>query len=507
MTSSPAELLPLLGVEEPSRRLPPDEPLSHAILREEISRLNQRLPDMNKFRDYYEGEQTLVFGSEKFRQKYGEQFAGFKDNWTKPVVDSRVNRLRVEGLAINEALDSGVTAELDMTPEELALQIWTVMARNNWDEQQDDLHQGALVEGRSYVIVWPDPILGARVHWNPGQNVIVRRTDDGESVAWAVRRWLTPSDDIRVNLYLPDRIEKYREIRNASSQDQTRSHFTETIADSSSAGFEFLSLIDNPLGEVPVVEFRHRSGSLIKDVVAQQDAVNYLIITTLIGAGLSGWKQKVMMTNVNEPAGGWNNDPGVIWQLPHTYDPDGNAIDSKIGEFSATNLDQHVNVVQEVLRHIAATTSTPMRLFFHSDRGGRGDAPSGESQRVDDEPLIDSVEAIQRIFGNRHYEVFRLVAKAARLTSVTPFPVGEPYWRNPQARHMSILLQDAVLMKDLGIPFDFYVEKLGLSPLEIRRIQTMREDMDPDELRAISGLPPAQQSATPGLLPPSPPRA
>jgi hypothetical protein len=483
---------------------------SLTIIRTELERLNGRLIEMNKFRDYYSGEQKLVFGSTEFINLYGAQFANFRDNWAKVVVNAVAHRLEIEGLAITEELveEEGQESTRDSN-EDLALDIWRILARNNWDEQQDDLFNGALVEGRSSLIVWPDPVLGARVDWNPGQNVIVRWDDDHRKIVWALKVWRTPSAATRINLYYPDRLEKYRDNSTVRREpDINPTPFEEIVNEGASgSNYELFATVQNTLDEVPVVEFQNPEGSEIRDTIAQQDALNYIIVSSLIGAGLAGWSQKVMMTNVREPTGGWNNNPGKVWQLPHTYDPDGNPIESKIGEFTAADLDKFINLTQEMLRHVAATSFTPMRFFYQSDRGGRGDAASGESLRVDDEGLIDKVEVKQDRFGNRAYDAFRLVAKAAKLDYGKTFPVGEPYWRDPQARHMTVLLQDAKLMLDIGLPFEFVVEKIGLGPLDIKRVQEMREKEREDAAKEAAELAKATAAgASLPLKPGSPPR-
>lgn len=458
--------------------LQPIDGESLIIIRDEMARLSDRIPAMNKYRDYYSGEQTLVFGTTQFQTEFGTIFKGFKDNWTKVVVDAIANRLEIEGFAITEELADDSDTEAN-DKEELARLIWTVLARNKFNEQQDDLWNGALVEGRSSLIIWPDASRGgARLDWNPGQNVIVRWDDDHTKIMWAVKTWRTPSGATRVNLYRPDRLEKYRD--NSTSQRESNPNATprEEIINTgqSWAGLQLFETVTNSLNEVPVVEFVNREGSEIRDTIAQQDALNYIIVSSLIGAGLAGYPQRVMMTNVAAPEGGWQNHPGRVWKLPHSYDPDGNPIESKIGEFRAADLDKFVNLTQEMLRHVAATSSTPMRFFYQSDRGGRGDASSGEALRVDDEPLIDKVDKKQDRFGNAAYEAFRLIAKASKIHTGKTFPIGHPYWRDAQARHRTILLQDALAMKELGLPFEYIVEQIGLSPLEIKRVMSLRED-------------------------------
>ena len=54
--------------------------LREAILRAELKALTEETVDMNKYRDYYEGEQPLAYSTAIFEQVFGTAFKGFKDN-------------------------------------------------------------------------------------------------------------------------------------------------------------------------------------------------------------------------------------------------------------------------------------------------------------------------------------------------------------------------------------------------------------------------------------------
>lgn len=498
------------------RNLQWDEPpeLSQRILKEETELLQQRVANMQTSRDYYEGTQALVYGSPKFRTEVGNRFEGFKDNWVKVVVDAQAAKMRVQGLSITDA---------DMPESEYApleQQLWNTLGQNNFDQLQDLVHEGVLVEGRSYVIVDPTTPGEVRIDWNPGQNVSIRWDDDRRAAAWAVKRWQTPSGAVRANVYFPDRIEKYVELSTPGllngHRESNESMVNEVVPSSASGvGYGLVQRIDNPLGEVPVVEFRNPKLNEISDVIAQQDAVNFLLVNALEAAGQVGWPQKYMIGNFKEPEGGWKNDPGIVWQLPYAYDDDGNPIKPDAGDFRPVGLSEFVNFTQEMLRHIAATTSTPMRLFYQSDRGGRGDAASGESLRVDDEPLIDKVEKLQRFVGNDWWRVLELTAKARDLTPDSGWPTGEPNWRDPQARHQTVLLQDAKLMLEIGFPFDFIATRVGLNPNELRRVNDLLESQAEEAARVAevevevetgNGGSSSGSGGTPGAQPTQSPR-
>ena len=150
--------------------------LREAILRSELKTLTEETVDMNKYRDYFEGEQPLAYSTAIFEQVFGESFKGFVDNWCEVVVNATNSRIQVLGFNID-----------DDDEFELSKRIWDVLRANDIDEQQKDLHEGVLVEGRAFVIVWPDLETGALVDWQPGQLCRVFYDPDRRIKAlWAV---------------------------------------------------------------------------------------------------------------------------------------------------------------------------------------------------------------------------------------------------------------------------------------------------------------------------------
>lgn len=437
---------------------------SEAILRSETEALAQDLPEFERFRSYYDGEQLLSYGTERFKEDFGESFDGLVSNWCGPVVDAVLDKLEVIGVKIPGA-------------ETLSTVIFDALRRNDLDEEQEELHEGVLVESRAYAIIWPDETLGVRFDWQPAQNVRIKYADDDDRIpVWAMKRWVTSSGVVRINLYFADRIEKWRGTDEPSNR-------TDIPLSLPNAGVERFFVdgepwpLPNPIGEVPVVEFTNRKGSEIKGVIPLQDGVNYLLTSGFGAAEFNAMRQKVMLTNADEPVGGWSNHPGRVWHLPHVLDAEGKAIQSGIAEFSATDLDPYRSYIEMVLQHIALTTKTPVRMFFQSDRGGRGDAPSGDALRVEDQPLIDKAQSKQKRLGNSWYKVVQLTAKAMTRDASFTLPPGEVIWQDLQADYRSALLDDAVKMKELGMPYEFIIKKLGLNPDEIK----MLEELGPEE--------------------------
>lgn len=467
-----------------------DAETSQAILRSETQLLATELPTLNKYRDYYEGDQILAYGTERFVDEFGAAFEGLVSNWCAPVVDAVLDKMGVIGVNIPGN-------------EDLSKAVWEALRANDLDEEQEELHEGVLVESRAYAIIWPDPELGVRFDFQPAQTTTLKYADDDDRVpVWAMKRWKTSSGMVRYNLYFADRIEKWR-----GTDEQSDKNFIPNALPN--AGIERYIVpgepwpLRNPFGQVPVVEFTNRKGSEIKGVIPQQDGVNYLLTSAFGAAEFNALKQRVMMGNFSEPEGGWQNTPGRVWHLPYALDADGKPIDSRIGEFSQTDLDPYRALVEMTLQHIALTTKTPVRMFFQSDRGGRGDAPSGESLRVEDQPLIDKVQGKQARLGNSWYRVIRLAAKAVTGNYGLTIPPGEVIWQDPQADYRSALLDDALKMKELGMPYEFIVTKLGLNPDEVQLLQETGEEipaqveaeMEAEERRAEQAAASRQQVA------------
>ena len=64
-----------------------------ALIRQETLQLDTESNDLKKYRDYYDGEQGLVFGTAKFKAQFGDAFADFRDDWCGVIVDAILDKL------------------------------------------------------------------------------------------------------------------------------------------------------------------------------------------------------------------------------------------------------------------------------------------------------------------------------------------------------------------------------------------------------------------------------
>ena len=431
---------------------------------------------MNKYRSYFEGDQPLAYSTENFQLVFGEAFEGFSDNWCEVVVNATNNRLEVTGFNFDKDDDFAI-----------ANQIWDAFKRNEMDEQQEDLHEGVLVEGRAFAIVWTDPEIGATIDWQPGQLCRIFYDPERRTTAkWAVKRWTVETGEVYVTFYTPEAVYKFIDNSKTGGSTNDRTPSSSALTEIPGVGY-FGNLeerrvegedwpLANPFKKVPVIEFNNTSyRSEIKGTIPQQDALNKTLLDMMVTSEFQAMKQRVVETMASAPIGGWKASPGEVWQFPPSFDSDGKHIPSQFSAFETSDPSTYMRPIEMWLQHMALTSSTPVRYFMQSDRGGRGDSPSGDSLLVDDKPLNDKVESKQKRLGNRWLEVARLVAQALEIDDAANL-IGEPVWKDPRHDYRLSTLLEGKAMIDIGLPLRFVATQLGLTPVEQTMVLEMIEE-------------------------------
>lgn len=478
-----------------------NDEIRDAVLRKELEDLTSRQEEFDLYRDYYEGDQKLTFSTEVFQRTFGSAFEGFRDNWMRPIVDVVLDKMLLEGITAN---DQGSQAAVNT--------VWDVFRRNDIDEELFNLHEGGLVEGQSYVIVWPDNDLGATIDWQPAGLVRVRYDSDRRRQAkWAVKRWQTDEGAVYVTIYTPTHAWKFIQVDESDAN--LRSSSTDALVTIPEIGTisglrprevegEAFPL-PHSFGRVPVVEFNNVSyRSEIKDAIPQQDALNKSLLDLLVASEFAAVPQKVIESMANAPAGGWKTGAAEVWHLKPGFDADGKVVGSSWGTFDTMDPGNFIKVVEMFLQHIAFTSRTPVRYFMQSDRGGRGDAPSGESLQVEDKPLNDKVARKQRIWGNRWLDVAKLVAAATPDINPNALDLGEMAWQDPRYDFRMAVIEEAAAMVNMGMPFKWVIRQMNLTQAEIDMIEELKEEEQEEQREQqrqdLAMQQPFQQQEPPG---------
>jgi hypothetical protein len=339
-------------------------------------------------------------------------FEGFSDNLCALVVDTMCDRLRIDDFGGEDA--------------QLLTEIWE---RNRMKLEHGVVHTAAAVYGDAYVFVWPNEETGKaeiwfnapeliRVHYNP---------DNWREVDFVTKRWQLEDGMWRLDIYTPTEIRKYK-IKEAKvtalwnptlnfgrQLEQMGQYWGED-------GWELIETTDNPYGVVPVFHFKNQQHdsthgrSELASVIPQQDAINKVLVTTLLAAEFTAFPQR-HGTGIREPKEGFRSSPRRLWV---NENPAG-----RWGQFDAADMEGLIATVEMFMEHVATTSRTPRHLFRGMER-----PPSGEALKVAEHGLVAKVKSRQVSLGNTWRDVmsFALMVEAG---IDTPPEEIEIMWANP----------------------------------------------------------------------------
>lgn len=469
--------IPIFPLEEPQTRLD-DETLAQ-IINLDARRLTESLTDLDLYRDYYEGDQELNFATEEFIAAFGEQFTDLRSNWMTVVVEAMEERLDVQRLRFRD--------EAGNVDEEKSAAVWNALLANEMEQLQNDTYNGGLVESRGFILVWPDERLGARVDYQPAQNMwVTYHPDDDRVIDRAIKRWITPNGNQRLTLYTRDFLYKYK-IESSVEQlpEDVEPRDTGWVPVETVDSGDPTWPLPNPFGEVPIVEFWNRGRrSELRDVIPLQDALNKTLRDMMVSNEYASQQIVYLVTSNDEPDGGWKASPGTVWHIQPEVDFEGNALPVAVGSITPTAPDGFIASIETYLQHIAAISRTPSHYFYLSSKqGGRGDAPSGEALRVAETGLLKKIQKLQALWGLRWLRVGRLIDMAMSGNSDEDAPLlGETVWTHPMAHFQSLLLEEGrQMIADLGLPPNFAWRHIGLTEEEILEAESVGFDNSPGE--------------------------
>lgn len=472
-----------------------------ATLAKLIDELDQRRPDVDKYTNYYRGEQRLRFASDQFRDYFAARYSGFSDNWCGVVADSPAERLNVTGIRLK-----GQDSEADDDS-------WRVWSENSCDADSGIAFVDAFVAKRTFVLVWgnPDDETTPDVTFeHPSQAVIGYEPGSRRKRRAAAKVWTDDKLEY-ATLYLADEVWKFQRPRTELVVNVTDSRPNDFDGQRLTAsGLVVIGSIggsggwvqrvvdgeswpmDNPMGVVPMVELPNRPmlvGEPLSEVAgasAMQDAINLIWANLFTAADFSAFPQRIVLG-------------AELPKIP-ILDENGQKIgeraidlakltvdrimwitskDAKVAEWTATQLDNYTGVLEVAVGHLAAQTRTPQHYLV-----GKMANMSADALKAAETGLVKKVEERQVYFGEALKEVFALVAlaqgddakaKAAR--------GGTILWKDAEMRSEAQLVDALLKLQTIGFPFEFLAERYGLTPAQIDRVMQMRSD---DQQRVLA---------------------
>jgi len=402
------------------------------------------------YRQYYEGDQPTLL-TQRMRQ-YLELAANttFCDNYCGIVADALAERLNVTGFEVD---DEGAS--------KLIAQWWRA---NRMDAQQGDVHTSAVRDGDTYLLVsWDNekvqPTFTHCLAYDGVAGMHVKYSDGGDQVLWAAKRWMIETGEgagkrRRVNVYYPDRIEKWVMQRDV---DDGRPQPWKDEGDTAWP-LPWTGRDGQPLG-VPVFHFKNKAVgsqyglSELAAVIPLQDALNKAIIDYVAAADTTAFQ----MLFANFDASGLTVAPGhILW---------GDAESDRMDVIPASNMGGMSAIVCDFVTQIAGVSRTPQYYFQ-----GIGTPPSGESLKSEESGLVAKAQSRQVTFGNAWEDVVRyglkLEATFGRESPNLECAI-DTQWADVQTRNELILLQTLQIKQALGVPKEKLWAEMGYSQDEI----------------------------------------
>jgi len=304
---------------------------------------------------YYEGDQPLVYSTERLQAVFSRIDTHFSQNWCAVVIDAILDRLLLERFDVGD--NQQVTETLN-----------TLWQQTGMDLDDYDAHLAMLVTGEAFVIVWPDADGAVQAYYNdPRLCHVVYDPENPRNAMFAGKWWVGQEGNLLLTLYYPDRLEYYA---SRQKSDQV----------TSAAALKQTDVQPNPYGAIPVFHLRRerrKTLSELANVIPSQDAINKLMSDMMVAAEFGAFRQRYVIANAD--VGRLKNAPNEIWAVPAG---DGIGQATQVGEFSQTELTNYLTAMDKLASAIAAITRTPKHYFVN-----QGGDPSGEALVAMEAPL------------------------------------------------------------------------------------------------------------------------
>lgn len=473
---------------------------ARALVQKLADELNKRRPKIDERLDAYRGEQPLRFASSEFAAYFEGRFEGFSDNWNAPVVQAPSERMNVLGIRLDE---TSRRADRDLS------RVWKV---NDGERGSSEAFVVGLAASRMHALVWgnPDDEGTPRITWeHPANTVVAYDPDTGRRTA-GLKLWKDDGWDY-ATLYTPEAVWKFQR-RGGEGTGTTVGGLI--VPAGALGGWEPRQPasddrwpLPNPMGEVPLVEFRNQTLlddkpiSDIDGVRAMQDAVNltwayllnaldYATLPQRIVTGAEMPKVPVLDEN-GQKVGERPLDLNLLAHERVLWIPSESA---RTAEWSSANLEAFGKAIEKAVEHIAAQTRTPPHYLI-----GKVANLSAEALTAAETGLVAKAGERVTYFTPPMREVFRLVAlaqgdegKAESCRSATVL------WKDIQFRSLTQKADAFGKLKDIGFPFEWLAEQWGLGPDEVARVLEMRRaEAELDPVGALSRLAGQQEPPQP----------
>ena len=415
-----------------------------------------RAAQYRAYRAYYDGDQDAKPNARQRAYLHLAHDESFSVNLCATVVDALAERLSVSGF--------------ETKPQELGVQLWQWWIDNKMDGVQGLVHTAAVRDGDTYVLVeWDNvhqrPRITHELAFDGTQGVKLHYDRERRGVvAFASKRWRVESEDPtsagyvrRMNLYYPDRIEKY--ISDERVSEATWQPYREP---------EQPWPLPWPLGIVPLVHFRNMDIGLdfgrseLSDVIPLQNALNKATLDLLAAADMAGFPVYYLL---GDDWGDLSLSIGSVLKSQR--------VDAKVGKIAGSDLTQLLAVCDHLAHRIAQVTRTPLSYFQAS-----GQVAAEGTLKQQESGLLSKARARQVSFGNSWENVMHLCLGLNNLygQALPEAEYLESSWAALETRNARDLLETLRIKREvLHVPLATLWSEAGYDEQQIAVMQDSPE--------------------------------
>lgn len=385
-----------------------------------------------KSRAYFDGDHDASYLTTEMKQLLrlsSSSSIPFAANYCKVIVNTFVDRLNV----------TGIRTDNDPTNEWIA----DLLIDNRFDAMQTQVHEAAILDGDSYVMVSYDNASGriAFTHeyafdGTSGMLALYRSRDTREMTA-AIKVWHIEIDantiQTRVNVYWPDRIERYAALNQGNLEPYSTPGLPPVEAWANQRTGE-------PIG-IPVVHFRnggrYNTGiSEIAGAIPIQDAHNRTWYSLVLNSEYTGFP--LLFAKGFNPGG--NLRPGSLITATINGEPPTTDMQIDLQRVPAGSNQEFLATAQYQEGVMGRITRTPSPEFI-------APTASGEARKQAEVGLVGKVKRFQVNAGNAWEDVVTLAARVQDAYSNERPPEFDrltTQWQNPELRNDVEVVENAV---------------------------------------------------------------
>ncbi|GAB3475316.1 phage portal protein [Amycolatopsis cihanbeyliensis] len=388
--------------------------------------------------------------------------------WPRTYIDAIEERLDVEGFAL-----AGSSKNID--------RLWDWWQVNNLDEASSLAHGDALIYGRSYVTVaGPDTAAGddpdvPLIRVESPRHLYAEEDPRTGAVTRAARLYLGEDEGFPVaaTLMLPDRTAYL--VRDEGGRWRVNGR-----------------VIYHQLGQVPVVPIinrerlfdRHGHSEITPEIRSMTDAATRIMMNMQATAELMAVPQRLIF-GAEQGELSENAFDAYLARILAFENETGKAF-----QFSAAELRNFTDALQEIAKHIASYTGLPPQyLSFNSDNPA-----SAEAIRSAESRLVKKAERKQRMFGGAWERVMRLALKVMDREVPKRYFRLETKWRDAATPTFASKADAVSKLYNNGngiIPLKRARQDMGYTAEEIKEME-QQDEADPiNRLSALVGAPAA----------------